>query len=98
MARYRDEVVRVNLRQVAATFPPRVFAGLTTVELQHAGVATEVTLTRAPGAGCVGLRAWFQCPRCHRPFFNAFSWASKSLIHLLASPRSSIMRSHRRFF
>jgi hypothetical protein len=64
VAIYRDSIPRVSLAQVRSQFPPRVFARMGAVCLEHGGVAEDVAIETAHGSGAVALRPWFRCPQC----------------------------------
>lgn len=65
MALYRDEVLRVSLRQVRAQFSPRVFSEIGEVRVHAAGVSASVAVvTVASGSARGGMRRWLRCPRC----------------------------------
>lgn len=65
MALYRDQVVRLSLRTIRARFPPRIWARMTAVHLEHQGarVAVEIIRVAAPGLPS-GWRSAMRCPRC----------------------------------
>lgn len=63
---YRDDVTRVSIAQVRTRFPRRIWKTLSTVLLEHDGVACEVSLAMSEGTGATGGNAqrWLLCPRC----------------------------------
>lgn len=56
---------RVAMPQVRASFPRRVFDGLTSVALEAMGHRVVVDIMRVPNGGCRGgVKRWFRCGRC----------------------------------
>lgn len=73
---YRDELVRVSMAQIRASYMPRVYDKLTSVTVDHLGSATEVKIVRTVSRGTRGgIRRWLSCPCCSRKT-STLAWFS----------------------
>lgn len=65
MALYRDQVVRVSIRDIRMRYRPKEFSALKSVVLEHAGVTARVYIVKMPAPSCRGgYRRWIRCPSC----------------------------------
>jgi hypothetical protein len=64
---YRDDVVRISIRELRGRFKRRTFDQLETVTVHHGPVAATVSITRAAAPTAIGgSRRALVCPRCGR--------------------------------
>lgn len=64
----REDTPRVSIAALRAQFKPSTYRALTSVRLEHGGVACEVALATVPAHGSVrGEQRRLVCPRCARP-------------------------------
>ncbi len=76
-----SQLPRVSLAQLRATYKPRKFRELTSIEIVVSGQVTELQLETTTGDGCVtGVRKWLRCHHCSRRanvlgFVMGFGWS-----------------------
>ncbi len=68
------EVPRVSVAQLRATYKPRRFRELTSIEIVVGGHRTVLQLVTTDGDGCIrGMRKWLRCEKCSKNK-NVLGW------------------------
>lgn len=75
------QIPRVSVAQLRATYKPRRFRDLTSIEIMVGGHVTVLQLVTAAGDGCITReRKWLRCDHCSKNknvlgFVMGFGWS-----------------------